>query len=264
MSKNNRYLTIIEKVFFNHYSQGLEKFEFERDELPEAAVELGVAVPRNLGDIIYSARYRTGLTPAINATAEEGFIWLLMPAGRGRYAFVHVRDFQITPNPEYAQTKVPEATPGIIAMYAQSDEQALLAKIRYNRLIDIFTGITCYSLQSHLRTTVQGFGQVETDEVYVGVDARGIQYVVPVQAKTGREKLGIVQIMQDVVLCAGKFPDLVTKPIGAQFLGADVIVLFEFELTETSPRIVAEKHYRLVHPDQLSTEELLSYRQRMQ
>lgn len=65
-------------------------------------------------------------------------------------------------------TKVPDATPGIVAKYAFNDEQALLAKVRYNRLVDIFTGVTCYSLQNHLRTTVSEIGQVETDEIYVG------------------------------------------------------------------------------------------------
>lgn len=64
-----------------------------------------------------------------------------------------------------AETKIPDSTPGIIAKYALNDEQALLAKVRYNRLIDIFTGVACYSLQSHLRTTVPKIGQVETDEI---------------------------------------------------------------------------------------------------
>ena len=68
-------------------------------------------------------------------------------------------------------------------MYAFNDEQALLARVRYNRLIDVFLGIACYSLQNHFRTTVSGIGQVETDEVYVGVDKSGAHYVVPVQAK---------------------------------------------------------------------------------
>ncbi|HLI09294.1 MAG TPA: hypothetical protein VKV40_22220 [Ktedonobacteraceae bacterium] len=62
-----------------------------------------------------------------------------------------------------AETKIPDSTPGLIAMYALGDEQALLAKLRYNRLIDIFTEVTCYSLQSHLRTTVPSIGQVETN-----------------------------------------------------------------------------------------------------
>ncbi len=83
--------------------------------------------------------------------------------------------------------KVPAATPGIIEKYALSDEQALLARLRYNRLIDIFTGITCYSLQNHLRTMIPELGQVETDEIYIGVDRQGAHYVLPVQAKGGRQ-----------------------------------------------------------------------------
>lgn len=82
-----------------------------------------------------------------------------------------------------AETKVPDAPPGVIAMYSLNDEQALLAKLRYNRLVDIFTRVTCYSLQNHLRTAVPKLGQVETDEIYIGVDRRGAHYIFPVQAK---------------------------------------------------------------------------------
>ncbi len=63
-------------------------------------------------------------------------------------------------------------------MCSFTDEQALLATVRYNRLTDIFTGVTCYSLQNHLRTTVRGVGQVETDELYVGVDRLGKHYAI--------------------------------------------------------------------------------------
>ena len=63
---------------------------------------------------------------------------------------------------DIAAIKIPDATPEIIAAYALGDdEQALLAKVRYNRLIDIFLGLTTYSLQNHLRTYVAGMGQIE-------------------------------------------------------------------------------------------------------
>ena len=103
-------------------------------------------------------------------------------------------------------TKIPDATPGIIEKYALGDEQALLAKLRYNRLIDVFTGVTCYSLQSHLRTSVTGIGQVETDEIYIGLDRKGSHYIFPVQAKGGRDRQSIVQIEQDCAICKAKFP----------------------------------------------------------
>ncbi len=172
-------------------------------------------------------------------------------------------DIPLTPNPNLSVTKVPDSTPGIIAKYAFSDEQALLARVRYNRLIDIFLGIACYSLQNHLRTTVQEMGQVETDEVYVGVDKSGSHYVIPVQAKGGSDKLSRVQIEQDIALCAGKLPDLICRPIGAQFMEQDVISLMEFEEDGDDIRIVAEKQYQLVPPDAITREDLIRYRQRL-
>ena len=147
-------------------------------------------------------------------------------------------------------------------MYALSDEQALLAKVRYNRLIDIFAGVTCYSLQSHLRTTAPGLGQIETDEVYVGVDRRGAHYVIPVQAKGGTDKLSIVQIEQDVAMCATKFRRLICRPIAAQFMEDNLIAMFAFEESEQGMAITSEKHYRLVPAEEMTAEDLGTYRNR--
>jgi hypothetical protein len=137
-----------------------------------------------------------------------------------------------------------------------------LARLRYNRLIDIFTGLTCYSLQNHLRTHVPELGQVETDEIYIGLDKRGIHYILPVQAKGKSEKIGIVQIEQDLSVCKTKFPDLICRPIAAQNIGCNFIALFEFESSVNDIAIVAEKHYRLVSPEDLTSEELKKYRHR--
>jgi len=162
-----------------------------------------------------------------------------------------------------ATTKVPDATPGVIAKYAMSDEQALLAKLRYNRLIDIFSGVACYSLQNHLRTTVPQIGQVETDELYVGVDKKGVHYVFPVQAKGGKDKLSVVQIEQDSVLCAHKFPSLICRPLAAQFMKNKEIAMFEFEQGENGLSVLSEKHYKLVPPEEITEADLETYRNRL-
>ena len=212
--------------------------------------------------MVYSFRYRTELPPSILARAPAGEAWIIRPAGRSKYRFVLVADVPLTPNPNLAVTKVPDATPGIIAKYAFNDEQAVLARVRYNRLIDIFLGIACYSLQSHLRTAVAGMGQVETDEMYVGVDKRGSHYVIPVQAKGGSDKLSRVQIEQDIALCGEKLPSLICRPVGAQFMKEDLIALFEFEQQAADIRVASEKHYLLVPPDAVTDEDLAAYGQR--
>ena len=103
-------------------------------------------------------------------------------------------------------------------------------------------------------------GQVETDEVYIGVDRGGVHYVFPVQAKGGKDRLSIVQVKQDIGVCRQKFPRLVCRPIGAQFAENKIIVLFEFVEDGEEVRIASEKHYRLVAPGELTQAELEKYR----
>ena len=189
--------------------------------------------------------------------------WIIEGAGRSLYLIRLVHVNRIVPNPDLVQIKIPDATPEIILSYAlAADEQALLAKVRYNRLLDIFLGITTYSLQNHLRTTVAGIGQIEIDEIYVGIDRHGRQYIMPMQAKGGNDQLSVVQAKQDIACCAEKYPQLICRSISAQFMADDLIAMFEITLEEDEVRIVDEKHYRLVPADQISPDELQAYAQR--
>ncbi|MGQ0604155.1 MAG: endonuclease [Anaerolineales bacterium] len=260
----NRYSKIIHAIFAQKYRKGAEEIVFERADFATAAAKLGIALPKNLGDILYSFRYRQTLPTQIVGKAPQGKAWLIRPAGRARYKFVlvDIRQTEIIPSLVLAETKIPDATPGLVKQYALDDEQALLSMLRYNRLIDIFTGLTCYSLQNHLRTTVPEVGQIETDEIYVGVDRRGVHYIIPVQAKRKKDRIGIVQIEQDMLACSKKYPGLVCRPIAAQLMANNVIALFEFEQNQDGVRVFLERHYRLVSPDELSPDELATYHSR--
>ena len=262
MQEPNRYEQILTKVFFDKYVRGSRQVEFTRQDLIDAAEELGIERPLNMGDIPYSFRHR-GLNPSrIMETASDGETWIWRSGGRSIYRLVLVPDSPIAPNPNLAITKIPDATPGIVTQHSQSDEQSLLARLRYNRLIDIFLGITCYSLQNHLRTTVEGVGQIETDEIYVGIDRRGAQYIVPVQAKSERDQIGRVQLEQDIALCAERWSELICRPVAAQMMESDTIALFEFEIQDNEVKIVSERHYQLVEPDRVIDEDLRQYRRR--
>ncbi len=258
-ARKNRYTQIIERIFFSYYKEGAREISFEREDIQRAAKELAIKLPKNFGDVIYSFRYRVMLPESIRAKAPQGEMWVIRPAGRARYSFELAINQPITPNELLSETKVPDATPGLVAKYLLKDEQALLAKVRYNRLIDVFTGVTCYSLQNHLRTTTKSLGQIETDEVYVGVDKRGAHYVFPVQAKGRIDKLSIVQIEQDMAMCKEKFPSLICRAIGARFIEDNLIALFLFEEGEKGVSLSVEKHYRLVLPDEVTNEDLNVY-----
>lgn len=253
------YPRIIAAIFEAHYRSGDEEVAFERGELEETSTTLGIPRPKNLGDIIYTFRFRKPLPESIRSTAPPDREWIIRQRGDARYAFVLVRPPRLEPRSDLAQIRIPNSTPGLISRYALDDEQALLAIVRYNRLIDIFTGIACYSLQNHLRTKVKDLGQVETDEVYVGVDKRGVHYVFPVQAKGGRDKHSIVQIEQDFAMAAAKFPDLICRPIAVQFLTGRALAILEFVETPTGLKIVEERHYEVVPQEEISAADLRSY-----
>jgi len=196
---------------------------------------------------------------AAKKTQPKGMEWVIEGAGRAKYLFKLVKVNRILPNENLIAIKIPDATPEIISAYSLSDEQALLAKVRYNRLIDIFLGIATYSLQNHLRTSVKGTGQVEIDEIYVGVDRNGCQYVIPVQAKGGKDQLSVVQTKQDLDCCKEKFANLVCRSVSAQFINDDLIALFELTLEDGMVKVVEEKHYRLVPASKIAKKDLAGY-----
>lgn len=264
--KGNRYKRLIEKIFFGEnfggYDGSQTEIPFERADIGRAAEELGVALPLNVGDVFYSIRYRIPMPESILATQPEGKEWVIEGMGRARYRFSLVTINRITPRHDLITIKIPDATPEIITAYALSDEQALLAKVRYNRLIDVFLGITAYSLQNHLRTTVEDVGQIEIDEVYVGLDRHGAHYIVPVQAKGGADQLSVIQTKQDIACCQEKFPGLICRSVSAQFMENAKIAMFELTVQDAAVLVVDEKHYQLVPAESITREEILAYGRR--
>lgn len=256
----NRYQRLVAWVFKKHYTQGDTRVEWTREELSDAAEALGINLPKNLGDVVYAIRYRIKSPQIMRDAAPAGHEWIIRSVGRARYAFDLIpAQVRVRPNPALEVTKIPDATPEIIAASALGDEQALLALVRYNRLIDIFLGVASYSLQNHLRTTAHGVGQVEVDEVYVALDRYGRQFILPVQAKGGTDEIGITQTEQDIAVCAEKWPEMLCRPISAQFGDDGRIALFELAVQDNQVRVRRESHYRLVPACEISKAELRGY-----
>lgn len=254
--KLTRYAGIIERIFRNNYRKGSTEFKFERKEIEDAAADLGIAPPKNLSDILYSFRFRTGMPASIAKTETKGREWVIELAGRGRYRFRLATINRVAPSEDAFQIKIPDATPEIIKTYAKTDEQALLAKVRYNRLIDIFLRVTAYSLQSHLRTSVPKVGQIEVDELYVGVRNTGQQFIIPVQAKGGNDQIAATQVWQDLQLCKHAYPMLTPRLVAVQFIAEDVIAMFELVFQGEELKKSDERQYRLVVGSDIATEDL--------
>ena len=256
---SNRYHALIESIFFDHYAVGTTQFEFARTDLEAKAQQLDIVLPRNLGDVVYSVRYRSPLPARILETQPADREWIIEGAGRAMYRFRLVTATRIRPREDLVKIGIPDATPEIIRAYALDDEQALLAIVRYNRLIDTFLSLTTYSLQNHLRTTVKGIGQIEIDELYIGLDRHGCHFAIPVQAKGGSDQIGVVQTTQDIAFVEQKFPGMRCRAISAQFMSSGIIALFELTLQDDQVKVVQEKHYELVHANKLDQNAVRNY-----
>lgn len=264
----NRYQQIIHWVFEKNYQPGATEVTFQREELAMACSTLGFDRIRNLGDIPYSFRFRQEFPTEIQQVAPPGAEWIIEGVGTASYRFRLASPGKIEPDPNRDAIKIPDATPEIVRFYAPgTDEQALLTRVRYNRLVDLFTGLTCYSIQNHLRTTVPDVGQIEVDEIYFGMNQGGAHFVLPCQAKSPGDRFGIVQVMQDIALCRARYPNAICKPIALQFTGENDVALLELVVREENGlvrlRVAEERHYKLVPRAELSDDEILEARRRL-
>ena len=70
---------IIAKIFADHFKPGLYEVAFRREELVTAAEALGEPRPKNLGDIVYSLRYRVPLPDSVREAAPPNTEWADLP-----------------------------------------------------------------------------------------------------------------------------------------------------------------------------------------
>lgn len=246
----SRYAKIIGHVLAPMIHQDIKaddyRYNFSRMDFILAATALDLELPKNLGDIIYSFRYRAKLPSAITAIIPEGKELLIEGAGRGLYAARLINKITIKADMSIKAVVIEDSSPKLIMAVAATDEQGLLAQVRYNRLIDIFLGICAYSVQNHFRTTVTGIGQIEIDEVYVGMDRTGRKHVIPVQAKSFGEHHSAVQTLQDIRCCREKFPEMVCRAVSVIPLEDASVALFELEEINGDLVVVAENHFQFI------------------
>lgn len=105
-SHGSSYDMIIETLFFAHFVKGGKEFYFNRTEIEETAKQIGVSVPKNIGDVIYTYRYRQELPQRVLNSAPRGKQWVIRPAGYGKYKFGLTALAVVNPTPGLVETKI--------------------------------------------------------------------------------------------------------------------------------------------------------------
>lgn len=250
------YDQVILEMFRRVHKPGANRLPFTKDQLVQVCQELTIII-NNVPDIPY--HYRTGRSDLPDEILDTGN-WVIEGAGKGKYTFVRLKRFPYIHIPDDLYvTEIPEATPDIVLKYGGVDEQAVLTRIRYNRLVDIFLSLTAYHLQGHVRSSIQDIGQVEVDDLYVGVDTDGRWYVIPIEAKSvgPKERLGIIQVRQMILFAKQYYGDLILRPVGIKPLDDGSYVFLEFDDKAELEAISVKRYarYKLVRDDKQNKSE---------
>jgi hypothetical protein len=239
---------LIAEVFRERHEPGATQVPFTRDDIIDAAVRIGVARPKNIGGVIYQYRYMKPMPDSVAADAPADTEWVIRGRGSAKYAFEAVPHAWFTPSEDVPEILVPSATPRLIEQHALDDEQALLSTVRHASLVSLATGVVAHHLQSHVRSTIAS-GQVELDDLYVGIDDTGQQYSIPVEAKAGSGAISLIQVEQGAEFCLTKKPETVCLPLGIQRLADGTIHFFVFgklrAATGGTPTLLLQRELRV-------------------
>jgi hypothetical protein len=239
---SDAYSKVIETIFQERYSPSSSVIPFTRRDLEKVCERYAI---KNIGDVLYTFRSRQELPESIRITANKGFHWVIEFTGKGKYQFAQWTTCHILPSKLLEPIIVHDCTPKPVAECLAADEQGMLTRMRHNGILDMFLGIQATHLQSHLRTSIPGVGQIEIDDMYVGVDAKARRVIIPVQAKSQHDLVSAVQSAQDIRYCAQAHPSHLCRAVAAKALEPRVVALFELEVQ--SPGHIAvlnEQHFR--------------------
>src|SRR5207302_3001421 len=88
----------------------------------------------------------------------------------------------------------------------------------------------------------------EIDDLYVGLNINGKQFVIPVEAKCAGQNLSKTQVAQIIDFARDRFPKLLVRPVGVQELKDGSLVLIEFapEINPDEIKVKEMRRYKLV------------------
>lgn len=236
---------IMIQLFLSKYSSDADSFNFTLDEVREIA--RGNSIPlRNPADFTYQYRARRAMPEQVLDLGH----WIIVGAGKGQYVMQRIES---SPHFEYeipdAYTSIQDITPTSVVPLLRDDEMSSLTRLRYCEVVSHFTGLDCHEIQTHYRSFVQGIGQVEIDEFYVGKGEAGV-FLLPLEAKGNVESdlLGRLQISQMVSTMEQDFPGVQRRILAMKHLGDDDYLMFELTNSSDPNDIEIERisRYRLV------------------
>jgi len=192
---------------------------FSKADLEQSAAALGLAI-KNIADIRYTFDSRERLP----FSDEYGILQL----GKGKYAFVPVKENLIDMPAIDEAIAVKDSTPDFAKKYLSNDEQAAMTKLMGSGCFNALPGLSCVQrLQDHWRTTCS-FGQIEVDGL-ASAKSSGRDCILLISAKQYPGKISKTYIYNLGRLAKEKFPSEAVKILNV-YCTDDCYVVWECEV----------------------------------
>lgn len=238
----NRYGASILPIFLERYRQTNTPIRFTKDDLRLAAEGLDIDLPQNLSDVVYALRHRSPIPKYIQQTAEDGQEWIIETVARGKYQLIQRPCQNIEADPTAYDFLVEDQTPSIARDFAMKGAPLLECILRKNQILESFLSSPVEHLQSHVRASVTGVGQVEIGSLFFG-PTDGTIVPVCLIAKPG--EFNLTKVTQAMKFASEHYGELNCRPIVAQLLSDSKVALFELYGTPESPQVLQEAHFSL-------------------
>lgn len=230
-----KYEPVIKRVFEKKAEEfgTEEELPFRRSDIEDAMEDLDISVG-NVPDIPYAYRSRRPLPDYIS---QHGYTAVIIDDTRegADPTYMFTKQEQLIPVPsddevDETYTTTVASLPSPVRDYIGQDEQGALTQVRYAGLLEDFTGLEAYHLQSHLRMRVKG-REAELDDLYVGIDDAGKHHAIAVEAKGEGETLNRNQLIRNTRGIENKsnYPNSV-ETIALKVDEAGHFYLFEFDV----------------------------------
>lgn len=208
--------------------------------------------PFNLKWAVDSGRRPPPVEMLVELGNWKGVAWIAV--GKGRYRLVRLDRPNLIDLPRPGECGeiicIPDLTPSWVARVQVQgmDEQSVLTKIRYSRVIDRVLGFRVHQVQPHYKNSAKGLGSNEVDELYV--DETNV--LVLVSMKKEPDKLSLSQF-RALNICAAdlrtrsEYRGYQTRSLALSMVPRRRHNLIDLFIHEISPHVDIDK-IRLVAP----------------
>lgn len=240
MAENNKAKSFIKHLIEKNFTASQDSIPFSRDDVSLYCLKKFKKIPKNVGDIIYSLRYRMDYLSTFDHLLDPDYTWTLLSLSTGQYELKPMPKLKLPDLTSVPVISKIDKTPEHIHNLRPLNDQSLLMKIYQNKVLSEFLEDDLILLQAHHKVNLKDWGQAEIDGI-VASETSPRLYLVEVKGYT--EVIGWPQIIQLKMYAEQNHPGLPFTPIFVQSHRDWSFSIVQFDFNSEFPQVTKSERY---------------------